>query len=300
MNNNQSAHNTRGGMIWLTTLIIVACEWGAAISSWNTLLLSWATCMIAVLYTKRVRGIVNRSQLLRELLFVAIMWIVVVLIGFEVTKIATTFVESTQHPFWQAFLISLLLTIGVIAWLLSAIIVGMTYEATKAAQLLRQAWTKLRTAPQLWSVALVTLSMQMIAVHIGNNGSVLLQIVFGCVAGYTQLWMLGRLTPPLKIKQTITASTTRRRLSPSFLGRIAIVSIFAVSLLFYILLGMYTDDAILREMLLFILSCAVLALIAWLIGYVKPLYIAVFILIVLINIIFLGIIVGVYGSLIVK
>jgi hypothetical protein len=288
-----------GGVMWLAVLISIGCLWGSPLAIWPTLLISWTTCNIAFIIIRCNQRYISSSNCISSILLTAGAAIGAAFIGYGVNQCALKIEIGADYTIGYAILLSLLLAAGLFLMLLTSVLARSAAESgNRPSQIIIQAYRIVRSDTRVWPLGNLLSMMYMLAIVSAYPFGSAMQSVIGMLAAYAQARMLGELSrATIREDRADRTMNVRSKHHARKLNLIAIVALQLIVISFYVALGSIGGEAIRWSMLLDYplawISGIVIALIAWLIGLYRPIYILVIVSITILNLIMLGIIIGI-------
>lgn len=292
----------KGGAIWLVCFIGIGLLWMSDLAIWPTILCAWSiVSMVFALVRNKQRYISFNGCLTisaMTLLTTTVLWF----LGDGITRSAFEVGIHTDYAIGYAIILAILLVVCATGWLLaSAFVRGSAEGGSSPVRIVTGAWRILNDDRRIWSLGLMSSALHMLSCLIAYNCGASMQTVVGIAASFVQVKMLGVVNQPAT--EGLRCVTSEQRPANSLiLGRLSILFLFVLIIGFYIALPAMGDMSIgwswLKLLVMPWVSGACIALLAWLIGLFRPLYIFVILSIVIVNAIMLGLMIAIFDSMI--
>lgn len=307
----------KGGVLWLAVALIIVVLWLSSTDLWVNFLVSWTVVGITWVAVKRVKHSLSTPDAIGAGLAMLVVTLILWGFGEGFLILNALLIERTQS---YLLCISLSILIAGIVWfcLLSAVIPSVAGgSGVNLITHLFSSFKQMKSSNAVGPAMVLVGSIILAAVMFSYTSEAPVRIVMGLIIAYTQLRFLAIVDNPKPLKmnsQPSAMNTSNPNPVRTKARRLMLITIFSLHLfisLFYILLfgsfnggesviSPYSSSWITgwNVVILYALSWGVgayYALIAWLLGKVKWLYIPILILIGLACALVLGMIVGVYG-----
>ncbi|MBO9599038.1 MAG: hypothetical protein J7559_14625 [Cohnella sp.] len=291
-----------GGILWLIVFACVGILWVSPLDVWPKMLLGWLIVSIAFAYVRTKQRYMNRLRAVSALTLTFVTAIGIWCAGLGISQCASAIRIETKYANGYALLLAFMLAASVTGWLLAAGFVrGAAERGGSPFRIVAGAWRVVSTDRRIWPLGMLASIFHMLSCLVAYNCGNALQVIVGIAAGFAQVKMLGVVNQPSAEGLSSRPEPVSQPQKANLFNGLPVLLLHILLLGFYLILAVTTHASFGYSWLLLLVlpwvSGAIYAMFAWLIGLYRPLYIFVIVIVVVANAVLLGVMIGIFDSM---
>lgn len=161
MSTNEAAAQKRsGGAIWLCVFFLIGALWASSLSVWPMLLLNWVIVSTVFAFVRYKQRYVPGQAAVSVAAVTSLLAIIALGIGQYIHQRAIESILYANDEISLVITLALMIAVGVIIWLLSAVLVQAAAEfGHSPLRILAGAWRRILTDVSAWSMGLITVML---------------------------------------------------------------------------------------------------------------------------------------------